>query len=442
MSRRPAAATPPPVAALDAGRPLALGFAALGVLVLGFGTWSIGAEISGAIVAPGLVEVEQNRQVVQHPDGGVVASIAVGEAQAVAAGDLLITLDGELLNSELAIVEDQLYEALARQARLEAERDGAASPDFPDDLIALAAERSTVAEQIEGQRRLFTARADTQARQFDQLGRRLEQIAAQVEGIQAQTDAQQIQLTLLGAELASKQALLAKGLTQSATVSELQRRAAGLEGTLGELAANRAVAEGRATEVELEILRLGAARREEANTALRDLGPRILELAERRRALLEQIQRLEIRAPVSGIVLGLQVTTPRAVLRPADPVLYLIPQDRPLVIAAQVSPLHVDEIFVGQPVSVIFGAFSVRTTPTLTGRLVSISADALQDARTGEAYFRAEVALDEGQREKLGEQVLLPGMPVQALIQTEARSPMAYLLKPFTDYFRAAFRES
>ena len=175
---------------------------------------------------------------------------------------------------------------------------------------------------------------------------------------------------------------------------------------------------------------------------MRDLGPSILELAERRRALLERIQRLEIRAPVSGVVLGLQVTTPRAVLRPADPVLYLIPQDRPLVIVAKVSPLNVDEVYVGQAVNVTFGAFSARTTPTLTGTLVSISADALQDPQTGEAFFRAEVALDAGERDKLGDQVLLPGMPVQALIQTEARSPMSYLLKPFTDYFRVAFRET
>lgn len=438
MTPRPA----PPVRGLGARGPMTLGFAALAALVLGFGTWSLGTEIAGAIVAPGLVEVEQNRQVVQHPDGGVVASISVSEAQAVAAGDLLITLDGALLTSELAIVEDQLYEALARQARLEAERDGAGQPRYPDDLLALAAERPTVAAQIDGQSRLFAARADTQARQAEQLARRLDQIAAQVTGIGAQIRAQETQLSLLAAELADKQALLAKGLTQSVTVSDLQRRIAGLEGTIGELSANRAVAEGRATEVDLEILRLGAARREEASTALRDLAPMILELAERRRALQERIQRLEIRAPVSGIVLGLQVTTPRAVLRPADPVLYLIPQDRPLVIVAKVSPLNVDEVFVGQAVNVTFGAFSARTTPTLTGRLVSISADALQDAQTGLSFFRAEVALDAGERDKLGDQVLLPGMPVQALIQTDARSPMSYLLKPFTDYFRAAFRET
>ena len=215
-----------------------------------------------------------------------------------------------------------------------------------------------------------------------------------------------------------------------------------MQGDVGELTASRAEAEGRATEVDLEILRLAAVRREEAVTQLRDLGPQMLELAERRRSLVERIARLDIRAPVAGLVLGLQVTSPRSVLRPADPVLYIIPQDRPLVINTQISPLHVDEVHVGQKVRLVFPAFSARSTPELWGHVATISADALTDQRTGATYYRAEIVPDEGQFDKLKDQTLLPGMPVEAFIETGARSPMAYLLKPFTDYFGLAFRES
>jgi HlyD family secretion protein len=430
------------ITALSSRKLVLTGLLTVALLVFGFGFWSVGTEISGAIVAPGQLEVDQNRQIVQHPDGGVVQSISVVEAQAVEAGDLLITLDGSLVKSELSIVEGQLFESQARVGRLEAERDDKTDITYPADLLELAAARDDVAEQVEGQNRLFAARKDTMARQIDQLNRRTEQIAAQIQGVEGQIKSQLTQSSLINRELDDKKALLAKGLTQSAAVLDLERQIAALEGSVAELQASKAANEGRATEVELEILRLEAVRREEANAQLREIGPQILELAERRRALLERVARLEIRATVSGIVLGLQVTTPRAVLRAAEPVLYLIPQDRPLVIVAQISPLHVDEVHVGQEVSVTFAAFSSRTTPVLLGRLVSISADALVDQASKASYYRAEITLEPGEREKLGVQILLPGMPVQSMITTGARTPMAYLLKPFTDYFTLAFRES
>lgn len=426
----------------SARRPVTLGLVTLVLLVGGFGGWSVLTDISGAIVAPGQLEVEQNRQVVQHPDGGVVAEIAVIEAQAVKSGDLLIRLDGSLLQSELAIVEGQLFEMRARRARLEAERDDKDAPTFTGELAALAKTRPEIAELIEGQRGLFNARRESLARQSEQLVKRGGQIASQIEGVAAQSQALTIQLGLIRQELTDQQSLLQKGLAQASRVSALQREEAQLLGNVGELASSRAQAEGRATEVELEILRLAAVRREEANTQLRDIGQQELELAERRRALIERIARLDIRAPVSGLVLGLQITAPRSVLRPADPVLYIIPQDRPLVITAQIAPTHVDEVHVGQQVRLVFSTFAAQTTPELMGHVTTISADALTDQRTQTGYYRAEIVLDAGEMAKLSDLTLLPGMPVEAFIQTGARTPMAYLLKPFTDYFKLAFRET
>lgn len=444
-SAKPMPAPPHDAAAQEAWsvrRPVTIGLITLFLLVVCFGGWSVLTTITGAIVASGRIEVEQNRQIVQHPDGGVVASIHVVESQAVNAGDLLLRLDGAAIKSELAIVEGQFFEILARRGRLEAERDDKSEITFLPELLEIASTRADVAALIEGQRRLFVARAETLAQQADQLAKRSGQISSQITGIDAQSQALNLQLDLIAEELASQQELLDKGLAQASRVLALQRETARLEGQVGELLASRAQSEGRITEIEIEILNLASARREEANTQLRDIGYRELELAERRRALIERIARLDILAPVSGIVLGLQVTTPRAVLRPADPVLYLIPQDRPLVIAAQVQPFHIDQIRIGQPVRLVFSAFPARTTPELTGHITVVSADALTDQNTQMSYYRAEIVPDEGEIDKLDGLTLIPGMPVEAFIRTDERTPLAYLLKPFTDYFARAFRES
>jgi HlyD family secretion protein len=427
---------------LSARTSVIVGSVTAAILVLGFGVWSVASEIAGAVVASGQIEVSQNRQVVQHPDGGVVAEIAVKEAQPVKAGDLLIRLDGALVKSELAIVEGQLFEVLARSARLEAERNDAPAPEFSGELAELAKTRPEVADLIEGQRSLFTARRESVLKQSEQLQKRAAQIGSQIEGVDAQVAALSQQLDLIEQELTDQRTLLEKGLAQSSRVLALEREASRLQGSVGELQASRAQAEGRATEVELEVLRLAAVRREEANTQLRDIGARVLELAERRRSLTEQIARLEIRAPVSGTVLGLVVSTPQSVIRPAEPLLYLIPQDRPLIITAQVQTIDVDQVFVGQKVRLMFPAFSARTTPELNGHVVTVSADVLVDERAQMAYYKAEIALDPGEIDRLEGLTLIPGMPVETFIQTGARSPMAYLLKPFTDYFAAAFRES
>ncbi|MFN3292652.1 MAG: HlyD family type I secretion periplasmic adaptor subunit [Gemmobacter sp.] len=412
------------------------------VLVGGTVGWGMMTTITGAIVTSGSLEVDQHRQVVQHADGGTVQDILVTEGASVKAGDVLMTLDGTLLKSELTIVETQFYEILARRGRLEAERDDQRTIQFPAELVEASARNPEVAALMEGQQRLFEARAETLTKQLEQLGKRKSQTESLIQGIDAQRAALTTQLGLIAEELASQQELLQKGLAQVSRVLALQREEARLAGQVGELTANRAQAEGRITETEIEILRLSAARREEAGTQLRDIGYRELELAERRRALAERISRLEIRAPVSGIVLNLRVTTPRAVIRPADPVMFIIPQDRPLVIASRVPTIHIDQVQPGQEAKVVFSAFSMRTTPEVFGVVTKVSADVLIDEGSQMPYYRAEIELKPGELEKLGQVVLVPGMPVEAFIRTDERTPVQFLTRPFTDYFNRAFRES
>lgn len=427
----------------SAGRPMVIGMITLFILVGGLGAWSVKTQISGAIIASGKIEVDQNRQVVQHPDGGVVDSILVEEGDTVAEGDILIRLDPTLLASELHIIEGQLFELVARRGRLEAERDSSDTIEFEPELLKLADTNEDVLDQVNGQQRLFQARRDSIEKEVEQLGKRRNQIADQIIGIDAQMAAMDVQLDLIHQELANQQSLLDKGLAQIAKVLNLQREEARLSGTVGELKAQRAQAEGRITEIDIEILKLGTQRREEAITRLRDLQFQELELAEQRRSLIERLSRLDIRAPVSGIVYGLQVFAKRSVIRPADPVLFLVPQDKPLVIMAQVEPIHIDEIFVNQDVTLRFSALDSRTTPELFGRVVQISADAFQDKNTAFSYYRAEIELNEGEMTRLPDgTILIPGMPVEAYIQTADRTPLAYLIKPLADYFAKAFRES
>jgi HlyD family secretion protein len=421
--------------------PLTLGLAASLALILGFGIWSTMTQLSGAIVVDGRIEVERDRQIVQHPEGGVVATILVSEGARVAAGEPLLRLDGAALHSELSIVEGQLSELAAQSARLVAERDDAAEPVFPAGLLARASLDPEVADRLDGERRLFAARRDTLAEERELLGRRIDQIRAESNGLAAQRAALTTQLDLIEQDLAAQRRLLDKGLAQAATVRALEREKARLQGLLGELAADLARADGQVTELDLAMANLVTRRREAATEDLRQTAPLVLELSERRRALVERIEQLEIRAPVAGVVLDLQVTTPRAVLRAAEPVLYLIPQDRPLVITARIATIHIDEVAVSQPAEVGFPAFSARDTPHLKGLVTRISPDAIRDPQTGATYYTAEVELDPGEAARLGK-TLRPGMPVQIYLETGRHTPLAYLMKPFTDYFSRALRES
>ena len=429
--------------AWSAKRPVFLGVLALVTLVGGFGYWAVQARIAGAIIAQGQLEVDRNRQVVQHLDGGVVSEILVEEGDTVDLGQPLIRLDSTLLQSQKLIVEGQLFELMARRGRLEAERDGNNHVAFDPELLAIAAERGTVGELMAGQERLFQARADSTAREIEQLGKRRGQVTDQIVGIKAQQASLAVQLELIHEELENQQSLLGRGLTQASTVLGLRRAAANLDGSLGELVASEAQAEGRITEIGIEILKLGTRQREDAITRLRDLQYRELELAEQRGSLQDRLDRLDISAPVSGIVYGLQVHTPRSVIRPADPVLFLVPQDRPLVIASRVDPIHIDQIFVGQTVSLRFPALNQRETPELSGTVTQVSADAFEDQASQVSFYRVEIVLSEGEFERLPEgTTLIPGMPVESFIRTDDRSPVTYLVKPLTDYFTRAFREN
>lgn len=422
--------------------PAFVGLIALFGLFGGFIAWATLTQIAGAIISPGPIEVDQNRQVIQHSSGGIVSEILVREGDVVRAGDVLLRLDDQQLNSQLMTVERQLFELIARRSRLIAERDGAEMPVFDDMLLTEGSANSNLMELLVGQKNLFHARRDSVAREKEQQKKRKTQIKNQIIGITAQETSLVKQLELIEQELKTQENLQERGLAQLRTVLALKRQSANLNGQVGETSAMRAHAEGRITEIDLEILKLGTNRREDAITRLRDIRYRETEMDERRKSLQLEIEQLNIRAPVSGIVYGMVVQTIRSVIRAADPVLYLIPQDRPLLIVARVDPIHIDKIAIGQQVDLRFPALDQSTTPEVTGQVTVISADTFYDEALGVSYYRAEIDLNHGELLKTNSRgILIPGMPVEAFIRTENRSPLAYLIKPINDYFTKAFRE-
>ncbi len=425
-----------------AGVPLMIGFLTVFALVGGLGTWAVRAEIAGAVVSSGQIVVDKNRQVVQHPDGGVVAEVLVDEGDEVKEGDLLVRLDPTLTLSELAIVEGQLYELMSRRGRLEAERDEVDEITFDPRLLDRAETDATVATKLRGQEQLFEARRTTLNQEVLQLQNRRVQLENQVEGLEAQMVALERQQDLISEEMEDQQTLLDRGLAQASRVLALRREEARLAGTIGELIASRAEAYEQMAQLSMQEVQLFAARREEAITRMRDLQFNELEMTERSNALREQLSRMEIRAPVSGVVYDMRVFGRQSVIRPADPVMYLVPQDRPLIIEARVNTINIDEVFASQDVVLRFGAFNMRETPDMFGSVTRVSPDTFTDETTGQPYYQVEIQMPEGELTKLPEgQTLVPGMPVDAFIRTQNRTPLNYLLEPVTIYFDRAFRD-
>lgn len=422
--------------------PMLIGVGAISALLFGFGTWAAVTEIDGAVVSTGRVIVDRNRQAVQHPDGGIVRLVRVGEGQKVAAGEILMELDPTLAESQLRSVEGQLAEIKARRGRLEAERDDLLTIRFDPSLLQQVSADPAVSRYIDGQQRLFDMRREGLSQEVAQLEIQQVQLKNQIEGIDAQISALDRQAVLIAEEMTVQKELLEKGLAQSTRVRSLEREEARLSGMTGEMSAARAEAMEQIAELNIKILRLSMQRQQESLTTLRDLEMTELQLTQQQQSLHTQLERMEVKAPVAGVVYDLRILGPQSVIRPAEPMMFIVPQDRPLVIEAKVRPINVNSVHVSQEVVVRFPAFDMRQTPDLIGRVVLVSPDAFVDSATSESYYRAEVELSEAELSKLSpDQVIIPGMPADAFIRTGEHTLLAYLMAPLTRYFGAALRD-
>jgi HlyD family secretion protein len=415
-----------------------------GLIVLllagGVGGWAATTQIAGALIAQGSVVVDSNVKKVQHPTGGVVGKLNVQDGDRVKAGDILVQLDDTITRANLAIVTKGLDELAARKARLEAERDGAESITFPRMLLAHA-EEAPVAIALANERKLFELRRSARLGQKAQLKQRITQLQDEISGLNAQQEAKAREIGLIGKELDGVRELWKNNLVQITRLTALERDAARLEGERAQLIAAVAQTKGKISETELQIIQIDQDLSSEVAKDMREVDAKYGEFVERKVAAEDQLKRIDIRAPQDGVVLESKVHTVGGVVSAGDAIMLIVPETDNLQVEAKINPRDIDQIQVGQPAMLRFSAFNLRTTPEINGTITRIAADTTTDQRTGQTYYNTRIAMTKGEIARLGEVKLIPGMPVEAFVQTGERSVMSYLIKPLQDQFMRAFRE-
>lgn len=464
-------------------RPLMLGFVTLTALAAGLFGWGAATMIAGAVIAVGQVDVETRVQAVEHMDGGTVAEILVRDGDRVAAGDALVRLNDAALRSEESLLLAEVVELTAWRNRLEAEFRGAHAIAWDNWLVEQARTDGLARDVLNSQRRLFEARDASRAGQIAQLRERIGQTRKQIAGLEAQADAVKRERAFAGRELDVQRSLFEKGLTELPRLLRLEREAARLDGQSGDIAARAAGARGRVAEIEITILQVGDRRVEEAERQAREVQARENQVRERLVEVRRRLGGMEVRAPVTGEVYGMEVFARGEVVRPGERILRILPDGADLVVTARLEPIHADQVRVGQEAVLLFSAFPARNTPEFEGHIIWVSADAVRDERTGLSWYEMELQVGravepeghlptdwasslydfvatrlagltgdlpgtasggDGAGTAPGngrELALSPGMPVEVHIRTDERTPLSYLVKPLTDYFRRSLRE-
>jgi len=410
------------------------------VLAFGVGGWAATTQIAGALIAQGSVVVDSNVKKVQHPTGGVVGKLNVQDGDRVKSGDILVQLDDTVTRANLAIVTKGLDELAARKARLIAERDGAPSIDFPADLLARESDPA-VATAITNERKLFELRRSARTGQKAQLQQRIGQLKDEIVGLTAQLDAKARETGLINKELEGVRDLYAKNLVPLQRVNALERDATKIEGERGQLLASVAQAKGKTSETELQIIQIDQDLSSEVAKDMREVDAKYGEFVERKITAEDQLKRIEIRAPQDGIVLNSKVHTVGGVITAGDTIMEIVPESDKLQVEAKVNPHDIDQIQIGQTAVLRFSSFNLRTTPEINGTVTRVSADATADQRTGQSYYTTRIAMTADEIARLGNVKVIPGMPVEAFVQTGDRSVLSYLIKPLEDQFMRAFRE-
>jgi HlyD family secretion protein len=427
-------------ALLSIRRHLMVGAGALVVLIAGLGGWAVTTELSGAVIGSGFLVVDSNVKKVQHPTGGVVGELRVRDGDRVKEGAIVVRLDETVTRANLAIVSKSLDEFAVRQARLEAERDGADAIEFPEALTA----RSTEAELgrvVDGERKLFEFRKTARQGQKAQLKERIAQLGEEIQGLSGQAGAKKREIELINRELDGVRDLWQKNLIPLSRLTALEREAVRLDGERNQLIASAAQAKGKTTETELQIIQIEQDLRSEVSKELREIQGKTAESVERKIAAEDQLKRIDIRAPQDGVVHQLAVHTVGGVISASEPLMLIVPENDALTVEAKVAPQDIDQLHVGQKAALHFSTFNQRTTPEINGVVSRVSADTTQDAKTAAIYYLVRVSMSAEEVARLGSVKLVPGMPVEVFIQTDQRTVLSYFVKPLRDQIAKAFRE-
>ncbi|MDP1966042.1 MAG: HlyD family type I secretion periplasmic adaptor subunit [Reyranella sp.] len=419
--------------------PLLLGGIAVLLLVFGVGGWAATTQLSGAVIASGKLVVDTNVKKIQHPTGGIVGELLVKEGDKVKQGDVVLRLDGTQTRSSLGILNKALDELLARQARNEAELNGAPSVVFPAELSDRGSQPE-VARLMSGERKLFEMRRTARDGQKAQLREQIQQLQLQIQGNQAQEAAKGKEIQLLAQELEGVRVLWKQNLVPISRVTALERDSARLDGERAALVANIAQNRGRIAELELKIHQIDQDLSTEVGKEMAENRAKTSEMTERRVAANDQLRRIDLISPQDGRVFQRSVHTVGGVIQAGEQVMLIVPESDSLMVEAKVAPHDIDQIHVGQHAVLRFAAFNQRTTPELAGEVVHIGADVAQDDRASEPYYSVRIRVLDGELARLEGLQLIAGMPVEAFIETTPRTVASFLVKPLTDQLARAFR--
>jgi HlyD family secretion protein len=419
---------------------LIIGLSMVVLLVGGLGVWASTAEISGALIAPGSIVVESSVKKVQHPTGGVVGEVRAHDGDHVKTGDIVVRLDDTVTKANLAIVNKNLNGLLARGARLEAEQQALDKIVFPPALLDQP-DDPDVKDVMASETKLFEVRTSGRTGQKAQLRERVTQLKEEIAGLTAQAQAKDQEIALVNKELVGVRQLYDQHLVQLPRLTTLERDAARLSGEKAQYVASTAQAKGKITETELQIIQIDKDMVSDVSKDLRETNDKIGEYIERKVTAEDQLRRVDIRAPQDGIVEQSTVHTVGGVIQAGDAIMMIVPQADDLQVEAKVNPADIDKLQIGEKTLLRLSAFNQRTTPELTGEVIRVSPDVNTDQRSGQSYYTIRVSLPPDEVAKLGEVKLIPGMPVEAFVQTGDRTMMSYLVKPLKDQLMRAFRE-
>ena len=384
--------------------------------------------------------VDSNAKKVQHPTGGIVTELRARDGDRVKAGDVLVRLDETVTRANLSIVSKDLDQLIAQKARLESERDGLEDVPMPAELASRMNDPQ-VASIMEGERQLFSLRRAARVGQKDQLSKRVDQLKEELTGYESQEKAKAREMELIKEQLVGARELYAKQLMPVTRFTELQRDAARLEDEHGVLIATMAQIKGKISETELQILQVDRDLNSDIGKEMREADTKIGELIERRVAAEDQLKHVEVRAPVSGVVDQSSVHTVGGVVAPGETIMLVVPDQDSLKVEAKVAPQDIDQLHIGQPVTLRFSGLDQGTTPVISGTLTQISPDTTIDPKTEQHYYTVRISLEPKEIARLGSVKIVPGMPVEVFVQTGDRSALSYLLKPLDDQISLAFKE-
>jgi HlyD family type I secretion membrane fusion protein len=442
LFRMPASPEPesPDDATFDPAPAIARGWVFVGVFVGTFSAWGTTAELASTVIAPGIFVVESSRKAVQHLEGGIVAEVYVKDGDVVRRGATLVQMDTTAIVASLNVVQNEFDAGIAERARLQAIRDGKDAVEFPQP-IARRSDEPRVAEIIRVQRTLFDAERKAREGQIDLLNKRVEIIREQIVGLRVQKASKEEQREIIRKEYKGLKSLFDKGLTPQTRVLTLERSAVELSGEIGSIVADIARAEKEIGETELEIVQLDNGYMFELNDKIKELDKKVAELGERQAGLVDVLTRSTVAAPSDGKVFSMAVASQGEVIAPGSRIAEIVPIAEHLVVQARIRPQDVEQVFVGQTAKVHLSAFDQRVTPSVEGVVSYVSADILEEERTGASFYEVRITVSENQDFDIGALAIAAGMPAESYIVSSSRTMLDYLSKPVFSALNRAMRE-